>query len=148
MNDSKRGISCTLNEGGIQELLLLLAQTSCTFFVPWCSKIDSPKQWLPGDTRDFYLDSQGLCELTQSTIWELVLHMYPAGETAEHIENYEDFLKSKCFCCMIYYDCGWLAIYIKDPVLFEQVHNKLLVLNAEDFEILTAANDTRTALMC
>ena len=148
MNDSTRGISCTLNEGGIQELLLLLAQTSCTFFVPWCSKIDSPKQWLPGDTRDFYLDSQGLCELTQSTIWELVLHMYPAGETAEHIETYEDFLKSKCFCCMIYYDCGWLAIYIKDPMLFEQVHSKLLALKAENFEILTVANDTRTALMC
>lgn len=147
MNDSKRGISCTLNEGGIQELLLLLAQTSCTFFVPWCSKIDSPKQWLPGHTRDFYLDSEGVCNLTESTIWELVLHMYPTGETAERIETYEDFLKSKCFCCMIYYDCGWLDIYIKDPMLFEQVHNKLLALNAEDFEILTAANDGRT-LMC
>ena len=147
MNDTKRGISCTLESGGIEALLQLLSQVTCTFFSPWCSKIDSPKQWLPGDTRDFYLDSQGLCDLSQSTIWELVLHMYPTGEKAEHIETYEDFLKSKCFCCMIYYDCGWLDIYIKDPMLFEQVYNKFLALNAEDFEILPAANDGRT-LMC
>lgn len=148
MDDLKRGIRCTLNDGGIEELLRLLAQIPCTFFSPWCSKIDSPKQWLPGDTRDFYLDNQGLCDLSQSTIWELVLHMYPTGEKAEHIETYEDFLKSKCFCCMIYYDCGWLTIYIKDPMLFEQVHSQLLSLKAENLEILTAANDTRTALMC
>ena len=148
MDDIKRGISCTLNEGGIDELLRFLSQISCTFFSPWCSKIDSPKQWLPGDTRDFYLDSQGLCTLAQSTIWELVLHIYPEGETAQKIETYEEFLQSKCFCCMIYYDCGWLDIYIKDPALFEQVHSKLLSLNAEDFEILTATNNGRTALMC
>ncbi len=80
-------------------------------------------------------------------IWELVLHIYPVGEEKESIKTYADFIGSNCCCCLIYYDCGYLDIYIKEAGLLQQIRACLAELNAEELQVLTDSNDDRQALL-
>ncbi len=74
------------------------------------------------------------------------MQMFPFGVSCEAIETYDEFLKSSCICCLIYYDCGLLDVYVKDSVFLERIREHLIQLGAEDLEFLTDANDGRTAL--
>lgn len=146
MNNTQRGIECSLYNGSISELLLFLSRMPFSFFVQHCSKIDNNQQRLPRLSNNYYADSQAVEAMAESCIWELVLQMYPIGACASQIETYDDFRNSQCCCCLIFYDCGLLDIYIKDRGLFERIWNKLLLLHAEDMDVISFSNDNRLAL--
>ncbi len=146
MNHTVRGISCSLYHGAIGNLLQILSKEPFAFFIPWCSRIDHPKMLLPKSSPIYSISASDLAELSTDCIWELVLQMFPFGVSCEAIETYDDFLKSSCICCLIYYDCGLLDVYVKGPVFLERIRKHLIQLGAEDLEFLTDANDGRTAL--
>lgn len=146
MNHTVRGISCSLYNGTIGNLLQILSKEPFAFFIPWCSRIDHPKMLLPKSSQIHRISSSDLAELSADCIWELVLQMFPFGVSCEAIETYDDFLRSPCICCLIYYDCGLLDVYVKDPAFLERIREHLMRLGAEDLMFITDANDGRTAL--
>ena len=141
-----RGIECSLHNGNIEDLLIFLSNKSFDFFVQHCSTIDNNRMILPRTSLNFCISSDQLCELAKTSIWELVLHIYPTGSNKQQIETYEDFLKSECLCCLIFYDCGMLDIYIKGYDLNREVYNILNSLQAEDIKYITDFSDGRTFL--
>lgn len=146
MNESIRGIECSLYKGSINELLDFLVEESCEFYAPWYMGIDNTHTTLPRAKQNLHLTALGLKDLAKESIWELVLQLYPKGYDYEVIETYIDFQRSSCICCIIFYDCGLMEIYIKNSVLFELIYNKLNQIQAEDIELITSYNDKRTYL--
>lgn len=146
MLDTIRGIECTLFNEKIEELLIFLSHELGEFYIPWCLKIDDSQMLLPTSIESCHISANNLIELAKSSIWELVLHIYPISSKYEMIETYDDFIKSACRCCLIFYDCGLMDIYIKGKKLFERIHNKLIALEAGDMRLITDVSDTRTIL--
>lgn len=146
MDNNRRGVRCGLSGRAINELLYFLSTIESNFYIPWQLAIESRDMILPKEVRNVIASEQYIRSISKFTIWELELHIYPYGKTHQSFEIYEDFLRSSCICCLIYYDCGWLSIYIKGDELFCQIYDKLLCLQAEDLVILTEGNDSREAL--
>ena len=143
-----KGISCLLPDQSVNGLLLHISDLEYDFFSPWCLKIASREMMLPESVKGLAITPSYLRELGHQAIWELVLHVYPMCAPKTEIETYEDFLNSSCLCCMIYYDSGWLDIYIKDDVLFADIQTWLQKLEAKEIVLLTDANDKRTIMHC
>lgn len=141
MTDNIRGIECSLYGGEIKEILFFLSDKPFDFYVKWCMKINSKCGLLPNSTQDFCVSPYELKTLAKESIWELVLHIYPAGENRQTIETYDDFNKSPCICCLIYYDCGLMDIYTKESNLRDQLYNLLLSIQAKDIELITDSSD-------
>ena len=146
MDCKRRGMRCGLSNQAINELLRFLLTFEGSFYIPWQLAIESKDMILPQEAKDVLASKQYIKTLAEFTIWELELHIYPRGASPQSFELYEDFWRSPCICCLIYYDCGWLDMYVKDDTLFKHVHSKLIHLHAEDLEILTVDNDSREAL--
>ena len=146
MKENIRGMECSLYNGRFQDLLLFIANTPFEFYVRWCSKIDDKRMLLPRPLHDFRALPQDLKKMAKESIWELVLHVYPVGSDNQIIETYEDFINSSCICCLIFYDCGLLDLYVKEPDFRERLYNLLRSLGAKDLELITDASDERTGL--
>ena len=146
METNIRGIECTLYNSAIKEVLLFLANISCDFYIPWCLQIDRKESLIPLGMQIGHISAQGLKRVANCGIWELVLHMFQTGGLYEKIETYSDFRTSACMCCLIYYDCGLLDLYIKDPGLLEKIYNYLLFLGAEEIALITDSSDGRALL--
>ena len=146
MIDLIRGIRCSLYNGKITDLLMDIAQKDCSFYIESCMEIENKHQLVPKLLRNVHANGQDIQRLAAISIWELVLHMYPKGKQAEKINTYEDFLKSECACCIIFYDCGLLDIYIKDQVELNRIWEKLTSLQAQDMIVITNTTDSRTVL--
>lgn len=146
MDESIRGIACSIDNGSVDELLLLLAEESCEFYASWYMGADNKHTILPATAQNLHLSSAALKDLAKNSIWELVLQLYPIGYNYKAIETYLDFQRSLCQCCLIYYDCGFMEVYIKNPALFELIYNKLQQIQAKDIKFITSSNDKRTCL--
>lgn len=144
--DTVRGLTCSLYNGRITELLVYLATIFHSFRVPWSSRIEDNETLLPNSGQDGDITSNMLKEIATQCIWELVLQVYPENAKKADIETYEDFMNSQCLCCLIYYDCGLLDIYIQNQELLALIHRKLLLLDATDLEFITNINDCRALL--
>jgi hypothetical protein len=146
MTGKVRGIECSLYNGQIREVLLFLSNQSFDFYVKWCMKIDSKYALLPNPSHNFDILPYDLKALAKESLWELILHIYPIGGNKQTIETYDDFNKSSCICCLIYYDCGLLDIYTKESNLRDQLYSLLLSLQAKEIELITDLSDGRTSL--
>ena len=140
-----RGIQCTL-DAPVLNFIKTILQWPLEFYVPWCQKVDTDNKYNPGDYTDFFHCQDNLVFLEKSAIWEIVIHGYPKGHTPETLEVYEEYLHSSCQMCLIYYDCGYLDIYIKDETRRKLAWDTLINLGAEDMDWLTDENDGRTGL--
>lgn len=148
MEEKIRGISCTLyhsKNNAMKTLLQSLTGGSCKVFIPWCMVIQGDMR-LPGSKRNLYPTEDEMAAIADAAIWELVLHIYPADAQEEPIETYEDFLQSRCECCLIFYDCGMLELYIRNQTLRDQLLDELEKLDARDIGLITDSNDGRIAL--
>ena len=147
MDEEIKGIECSLYSGRIKKLLMYLADKSYDYYISWCMKIDDWHNSFPQSSQNFHISTQGLKELAQSSLWELVLYIYPVGQEHKIIETYSDFENSSCICCLILYDCGLLDIYVKDANLLESIYNQLQSLQAEELRILTNRSNIRKILL-
>ena len=143
-----RGIACGFDAKtrAFRELLVFLAHENYLLYMPWLSMIYRNDMWLPADFRNNVIGADELIYIADQTIWEMELHFYPLGSSPCEIETYEDFLASTCSCCLIYYDCGTLEIYIKSEGLFRKVWEWMVDAQVEDLSLITDENDKRTAL--
>ena len=146
MTEHIRGIECSLYNGGVEDLLLFLSTKPFDFYIRWCMKIDDKDMILPKSSCNFQILPHELQKLARESIWELVLHIYPDGSNRKIIETYDDFLNSQCHCCLIFYDCGLLDIYIKNADFRDQLYSLLLSLSAKDMKFITDLSDSRTCL--
>lgn len=141
-----RGYECSLYGGSIEEFLLFLADKPFKFFVKKCMKIDASHMKFPESSNNYHISAHDLRNLSKESIWELVMYAYPIDAVFQSIETYGDFLHSSCICCIIFYDCGLLDIYIKEPTLCEQIYDLLLSIRAENIEIISESSNIRTNL--
>lgn len=146
MTEHIRGIECSLYNGGVEDLLLFLSTKPFDFYIRWCMKIDDKGVNLPKSLSDFQIFPHELKKMAKESIWELVMHIYPVGANRKIIETYDDFMNSSCICCLIFYDCGLLDIYIKELSLRNQLYDLLHSLQAKDIELITDVSDCRTFL--
>ena len=144
-----KGITCSLYEGDFPSFLQYLSKENCIFFAEHCSAIYSKDQLLPCRKECFYMSADELMMLSHSTIWELVLFLFPPNAPSQkRIETYDEFVQSSCLCCLIFYDCGLLDLYVKDEKRLGEFWDKLESLGARDMAISTDMNDHRIVLNC
>ena len=141
-----RGIECELNSDMIYSFLTFITQEQYNYYVPWCLKSEKNKL-LPQFSEHVFLSSHDIYNyFSTHGLFELVLHIYPQDTQFKTIETYDDFLHSDCLCCLIYYDCGFLDIYIKDHLLFTRIWSFLDANAAENMGVITDENEGRTAI--
>ena len=146
MTGNIRGIECSLDNDRIEDLLLFFCNTNFDFYIQRCMKVDSKRTLLPTLSQNFRISSKDLEKLAKESIWELVLHIYPIGSNMQAIDTYNTFMKSECLCCLIFYDCSLMDLYVKDSMLRNCLYNLLLTLDAKDMSFITDQSDGRTHL--
>lgn len=143
MDTSIRGIECTLEEDAIESLLRYFSEDDSSIVVP-CCMING--EGIETQNADSVWSPAELCKLSQESILELVLQIYPPNSLPSKIETYADFVESECSICVIYYDCGMLEMYIKNLDDFNRIKSKLISLHVQDMIIKTALNDKRVKM--
>lgn len=146
MDDNIRGIECSLYNGRIKDLLKFLSCEPFEFYVQRIMQINDKSMKLPQSLFNFKISSQDLENIAKNSIWELVLHIYPLGANNQVINTYDDFIQSPCICCLIFYDCGLLDVYLKDIHFREKLYDILLSLEASDINLITDTSNSRTYL--
>ena len=138
MAQNIRGLRCSLDYYRLADFLKYLSKQAWVFYIPWCM--------LDGliTITDYNASTRDLQALDKHRIWELELQCYPYNTDKTKISNYQDFSISNCACYLLYFDCGYLEIYIKQQYEFQQFWNYLMSIGAKDLVIVTAVNDTRT----
>lgn len=143
MHNKTIGLECTLEEDGTEMFLRFLAAKYHSFSVPWCS--------INGDNSEQFRSTESKSpawveQLAENALLELVLFAY--GKNALHsiIWDYDDFEKSECSACLLYYDCGVLEIYVKSNDEFAAIWNELTLLHAQNMVAKTVRNDGRSKL--
>ena len=138
MVENIRGLKCSLDYYDLIVLLRFLSKNDWESFVPWCllDGFDSLTN-LKGFLDDFSL-------FEKHNIWELELQCTPPKTEPINIKTYQDFSGSPCTCYLLYFDCGYLEIYIKEKNDFQQLEEYLMNVGVQDLSTITDENDTRT----
>ncbi len=76
----------------------------------------------------------------------LVLHLYPENADYEEIDNYEDFLKSKCEMIILLYDFCYLEIYCKNQTWIQKLMHTASNTPGAVVEEKYEETDTRTSM--
>lgn len=137
MDQKIRGLRCSLDYYCLANFLRYLSKKAWKFYIPWC--------FLDGiiTVRDYRASTKDLETLDKHRIWELELQCYPHDAIQVDIANYQEFCTSLCACYLLYFDCGYLEIYVKQLNVFRQFWDYLVSLGAKDLVIVTDTNDTR-----
>lgn len=145
MDNRTIGLECTLEDNGTEMFLQFLSTMYSSFSVPWCmvnGNDNNNGEYSPTTL----LSSAWLERLAENEILELVLFAYAKDALPSVIVDYDDFWKSECRLCLIYYDCGVLEVYIKNKEDFIAIWNELVLLHAQNMVTKTALNDGRSKL--
>ena len=148
MNGTMRGFECTLYNSSFGDLLAELARESYDFYVAHYMTTDVMEAWSSGPQSSsprerVHISTEELKGISEDRVMELVLHVYPMGSRDSEINTYEDFQQSDCVCCVIFYDCRMLEIYVKDAILQEKISKHLLAMGGEEMAFITDENDGR-----
>ncbi len=93
------------------------------------------------------IDIETLLNNQSLNIWELCVSFYSSDYMVQPFKTYDEFLSSTCNCCVIFYDCSELEIYIKDTSHIDKIKHILSDLGAEDIAVIDESNHFRT-IMC
>lgn len=138
MEQHIRGLKCSVDYYELIDILRFLANKEWSFFAPWCL-MDGLN---PITNSKGFLDDFSIFE--KHNIWELELQCIPHTTEPMIIKTYQDFIGSLCACYVIYFDCGFLELYIKERSVFQQIKEFLVKNRVQDLCIITDDNDTRT----
>lgn len=108
--------------------------------------IDNKEMLLPENHNDFWINPNTLERMSKDTIWELVLFVYDKNITIQPAKTYNDYVNSSCVACLIYYDCGLLEIYVKEPDFKNRLLELLNKIGAEDLKYITDDGNYREFL--
>lgn len=76
----------------------------------------------------------------------LVLHLYPENTDYAEIDNYQDFLKSRCEMIILLYDFYYLEIYCKNQIWINKLMHTVLNTPGALVEEKHEETDTRTSM--
>ena len=134
------GLKCGLEDGQLQDMLCWFAEKDYDVLVYDIYKIDNKSSIMPISYKNISIHSSGLKEFFHSTIWEMVMYIYPPGAEKQAIDTYEDYVNSQCVGCVIYYDCGYLEVYTKDVPLLHEIDALASAWNVEEKSLITESN--------
>ncbi len=137
MNANVLGFECSLYNGNIDKILMFLSGLTYKYYVSNYLLIDSKEVLLPKKHNDFWIKPNTLESMAKETIWELVLFVYDKNVIEQPIKTYDDYVNSSCVACLLYYDCGLLEIYVKEPHLRNRLLELLIKIGAEDLKHIT-----------
>ena len=123
------GYECSLNDGGISELLRYFATLRFDYYIPWLSAISNNTENLPSIIKNICIDADELYHIAQKSIWEMELCIYPSGEKKKFFRTYDQYMRSNCIACLIFYDCQLLDAYTKSGIR-EDIYTQLREINA------------------
>ena len=138
MQNNIRGLKGSLDCYGLVHFLRYLSQKPWFFFAPWCLLND---HCTITDTMDFLKD---FSLFEDHNIWELELQCTPQCAGSLMIKTYQDFCDMPCICYLLYYDCSYLELYIKDNNELQPFREYLEHIGAQDLSLITDKTDTRT----
>ena len=96
------GLECVLKDGLLQDMLCWFAEKDYDVLVYDIYKIDNKSSIMPISYKNISIHSSSLKEFFHSTIWEMVMYIYPPGAEKQAIDTYEDYVNSQCVGCVIY----------------------------------------------
>ena len=134
------GLECELGEGGLTSLLLYLSKKRYNYYIPWCLLANHH------EVRNLVDSTQDLKLLSEYCIWELKLQCHEHGTAYSDIHSLDDFWRSTCNCLLLYFDCGYLELYVKNMDNLQDLWGYLSSISAENLKIKTVGNDCRTIL--
>lgn len=70
---------------------------------------------------------------------------FPKGKFYD-IHTYQEFVKSDCQILLLVYDCEFVEIYAKEPVISQALYQNAVLHNYSDVVYITDANDERTKM--
>ncbi|MEK3828487.1 DUF2691 family protein [Paenibacillus sp. FSL K6-1558] len=74
------------------------------------------------------------------------LKAYPRGTAIIDIETYEDYVESDCQLALLVIDSSYVAVYIKDAEIREEMLEHIKRIRYEALDYITDDNDVRTKL--
>ncbi|KAA8787049.1 DUF2691 family protein [Paenibacillus amylolyticus] len=74
------------------------------------------------------------------------LKAYPRGTAIIDIETYEDYAESECQLVLLVIDSSYVAVYIKDTEIREEMFEHIKRLGYEALDYITDDNEVRTKL--
>lgn len=76
-------------------------------------------------------------------IEELSLHFFPLDAQPRELRDYSDYMESSCVCSILYYDCCFLEIYVKDTALLQMLKRNISGMHPISLTYKTNLNDDR-----
>ena len=83
---------------------------------------------------------------TVSTLSFARIRRYPAGIPADRIDQYADYVQSRCDFLLFFYDGGFYEIYAKEPGLLSKILDFCINSGFEDVDTITDASDERNVM--
>ena len=83
---------------------------------------------------------------TISTLSFARIRRYPAGVPADRIDQYADYVQSRCDFLLLFYDGGFYEIYAKEPGLLSKILDFCINSGFEDVDTITDASDERNVM--
>lgn len=63
-----------------------------------------------------------------------------------NINSYEEFRNSNCQLLLLIYDCEYVEIYSKNPIITDVLYKNAILNNFGEIEYITDMNDCRTSM--
>lgn len=76
----------------------------------------------------------------------LVLHLYPENTDYEEIDNYEDYLKSKCEMIILLFDYCYMEVYCKNQIWLQKLMHTAIDIPGAIVDEKYEDTDTRTTM--
>lgn len=144
MKNQIRGIECTANRWVLEQLVQYWGNDEFHFWISSC--MIYPDLFSKGQPKNLELSYGELDNLVRQNIWELDFKVFDKNSEPEHIMSYDDFLRSGCIFCLLYYDCQFLELYIKRADDYERIRKLLECLGSENLITKTDSSDGREYL--
>ncbi|WP_069679601.1 DUF2691 family protein [Clostridium taeniosporum] len=98
--------------------------------------------------KNSYIKGEGFLEIIQEKSYTVIsanIKAYPPNSVPNHIENYDEFIKSKCKIVILCSDVFYYEIYVDDSSVIETLKSNVIKGNISDLEYITEENDARTS---
>jgi len=119
--------------GGGEAYYIESNQLDTSLFPP-VDVIDGTTLYSTISKKDYYLIFADLKGFTEET-------------DVREIENYQEFLKSKCQLVLLVVDSSWVYIYSKDQDTIKQLYSNAVAAKYNNIDYLTDENDSLTTLI-
>ena len=99
-----------------------------------CTSIRLRSDFPAGSTNTFYGEIRNR---------RTVAAFFPRDAQPRELWDYSDYMESSCVCSILYYDCNFLEIYVKDTALLQMLKRNIGGMYPISLTYKTNLNDDR-----